>query len=278
MGTEAGAALRYSILDPTGNVTALVEADVPTARQPALAAALMRRHPEVEQVGFVRDAGGGEAVDTELRMAGGEFCGNATMSAAALWCMRTGNCQAPARVLLRVSGAGEPVEVLLAPLGDRCFDGRVRMPRACGLEQVELAFEGVGGTVGLVRMEGISHVVIGRDSSLFGLLDRRDVAERAVRAWCGELACDGLGLMFAEGEGDGCLLTPLVYVPGSDTVFWESSCASGSSAVGMWHAAARGAKVALELREPGGVLRVESDPNGNTWLQGTVELVGSFEL
>ena len=49
-----GDPLQYSIFDPTGNITALVESPVPVERQPAVAAALMARHPEVEQVGFVR--------------------------------------------------------------------------------------------------------------------------------------------------------------------------------------------------------------------------------
>ena len=85
----SGGPLRYCILDPTGNITALAESPVAHGDQPAAAEAIMRRHPEVEQVGFVRfgaDAAGGLA--GELRMAGGEFCGNASMSAAALFLMR----------------------------------------------------------------------------------------------------------------------------------------------------------------------------------------------
>ena len=45
--------LGYAILDPTGNITALVETPVDPARQPETAAALMARHPQVEQVGFL---------------------------------------------------------------------------------------------------------------------------------------------------------------------------------------------------------------------------------
>ena len=77
--------IRYRILDPTGNITALVYGDVEIGRQPSFAAGLMRRHPEVEQVGFLRlPPPGGDRTGAELRMAGGEFCGNASMSAAML--------------------------------------------------------------------------------------------------------------------------------------------------------------------------------------------------
>lgn len=278
MGARVAGQVRYSVLDPTGNITALVESAVPLEGQVGVAAEIMRLRPEVEQVGFVSEPAVETGVQTELRMAGGEFCGNATMSAAALWCMRSGDETAARVVRLRVSGAAEPVEVRLTRTDDQRFDGRVHMPCALGIGRIELAWEDLRGTAGLVRMEGISHLVIERDSTLFALLSQPAVAERAVRAWCGELVCDGLGLMFVEGEGDCRTLTPLVYVPGGDTVFWENSCASGSSAVGMWCAAAQGTPCQLELHEPGGILRVESDPAGSTWLQGTVELRGTFCL
>ena len=83
--------LTYSILDPTGNITALVESDLEEEYQPAAAAMLMRQHPEVEQVGFIQcneAVDDNDAVSVVLRMAGGEFCGNAAMSAAAFFLYR----------------------------------------------------------------------------------------------------------------------------------------------------------------------------------------------
>ena len=76
--------IRYSILDPSGNITALVESAVGADARAAVAAELMRRHPEVEQVGFVRRTEPGDPVRAELNMAGGEFCGNASLCTAAL--------------------------------------------------------------------------------------------------------------------------------------------------------------------------------------------------
>ena len=46
--------LRYTILDPTGNITALVETSVPVEKQPGIAAEIMKCHPKVEQVGEKR--------------------------------------------------------------------------------------------------------------------------------------------------------------------------------------------------------------------------------
>ena len=269
--------MRYSILDPTGNITALVESPVEPAERPAAAAALMRRHPQVEQAGFVRFAPE-DGVDAALSMAGGEFCGNASLCAAALYLLRRGTAPgARERVWLRVSGASKPVETELVYGQDGSFSAWVRMPPALGVEEQDFAFDDLRGSLTLVRMEGISHLIVPADSAFFALQSVRCAAERAVQSWCGALQAEGLGLMFLE-DGESLRLTPLVYVPGSGTVFWENSCASGSAAVGMARAARSGMPVDLRLTEPGGVLRVVSDPaSGETRLCGTVRLIEEYE-
>ena len=285
---EAGALgpVRLSIFDPTGNITALVDTEVAVEWQPAVAARIMQAYPEVEQVGFVWQASTEEqdaGVQAYLRMAGGEFCGNATMSAAA-WHLLRAHGSVPVdgtawHVPMRVSGAARPVEVRLRAVAHEAFEAAVHMPQAQGIEQVALTYGPLADTVPVVRMEGISHVVIEPRSVLFALRDQRACAERAVRRWCAELGADGLGLMFLErGEGTDTL-TPLVYIPGGDTVFWENSCASGSAAVGRYVAMCAGEPVSLALAEPGGVLHTQSDPStGETWLRGTARLVKTCVL
>ena len=267
--------LRYCIFDPTGNITALVESEVPEAGQPAVAAALMRRRPEVEQVGFVRlaaDGGAGPA----LRMAGGEFCGNASMSAAALSLLRSGR-KTPAALTLRVSGASRPVETRLDRTAEDCFSAAVRMPRVREIGELELSFGELRGKLPLVRMEGIEHLIVSPDSAFFALLADRGAAEQAAREWAGALSAKALGLMFLEPAPPQPRLTPLVYVPVGGTLFWERSCASGSAAAGAYLASRTGARVKLALREPGGSLRVESEADGETWLCGQTRLIESCE-
>ena len=70
----------YTVLDPTGNITILVTSPVEISLQPPVASKLMELVPEAEQVGFLSEA---EGCDIALRMAGGEFCGNASMSESA---------------------------------------------------------------------------------------------------------------------------------------------------------------------------------------------------
>ncbi len=257
--------MRYRIFDPTGNVTALVEDAVEPALQPEAAAEIMRLHPEVEQVGFVSLSGGLPS----LRMAGGEFCGNASMSAAALLAMEK-DLPMPAVIELSVSGAPEVVAVRLEQRQGETFRAAVRMPAAKAVECRSFSYEVLRGELTVVQMEGISHILVEPDSPFFSLLTDRAAAETAVRLWCGELKADGLGLLFLFGDS----LTPLVFVPGCDTVFWETSCASGTAAAGMALALETGRRIDRTFSEPGGCLRVVSEPHtGETWLHGSTKLI-----
>ena len=268
--------LRYSIFDPTGNITALVESPVDESEQRAVAASIMARHAAVEQVGFVR-LPGEKSAPAALRMAGGEFCANASMSAASLWALRLGLCEG--ELSLAVSGAEDAVAVRLKQEDESCFSAAVRMPEAREITAIPFVFEGLSGTIPLVRMEGIDHAVLTPDCPFFALRDRPSAAEKAVRELCASLGAVCLGLMFLEGESAQRRLTPLVYVPGSRTLFWESSCASGSAAAGMLLARQSGERTELELEEPGGILRVESDPQkGETRLFGRTRLRGEYSV
>ncbi len=268
--------IRYSIFDPTGNITALVESPVDESEQRAVAASIMARHAAVEQVGFVR-LPDEKSAPAALRMAGGEFCANASMSAASLWALRLGLCEG--ELSLAVSGVEDVVAVRLKQEEESCFSAAVRMPEAREITAIPFVFEGLSGTIPLVRMEGIDHAVLTPDCPFFALRDRPSAAEKAVRELCASLGAVCLGLMFLEGESAQRRLTPLVYVPGSRTLFWESSCASGSAAAGMLLARQSGERTELELIEPGGVLRVESDPRkGETRLFGRTRLRGEYSV
>ncbi len=274
--------IKYHIFDPTGNITALVETPVDVEEQPGLAERIMEKHLQVEQVGFVRKFNGEEkGFDMELRMAGGEFCGNASMCAAVWYTeqtdkgddahgQKTERKQAE-KVVLRVSGATGPVEVQLSKAAGNYYSTAIRMPQALDITGKTFSAATLTEELPVVRLEGISHIIIESGPLYSRLMDDREAAEKTVREWCGQLNAEGLGLMFLQKETEEYVLTPLVYVPGSGTVFWENSCASGSCAAGMYLATQSGQKVDVTLREPGGALRVVCDPAvPGAWLEGRV--------
>lgn len=249
--------LDYVLMNPTENRTILVETPVPAASQPLYAARLLELEPTAEQVGFL--SSGDEDCDIALRMAGGEFCGNAAMSAAAYRCAALGLCGGTLRV--RVSGAARPVTVTLAGRRPAGFTAEVEMPRPTAVETVSLALDGQMLALPLVRFEGIFHIVLTRPVE-------RTAAERAVRRWCAELGAEGLGLMLLD-EAAGTL-TPLVYIPGGDTLYWEHACASGTTAVGAYLARRGGGTVCRRFAEPGGSLGIFAAADGRLLLQGIV--------
>lgn len=251
--------LDYVLMDPTGNVTALVRTPVETERQPELARALMDAEPSAEQAGFL--SSGGDGADVALRMAGGEFCGNAAMCAAALWGEARQADSADVRV--RVSGAREPVRVHLAAQPDGSWRCAELLPERPTAELVTLPLDGAETRVPLLRFDGIAHLILPGD------LDR-GLAERAAPDWCAALGAEALGCMLLDEEAG--RLTPLVWVPGARTLFWERSCASGSAAVGAYLARKRGGRVSAELTQPGGTLYVEASPVGEILLRGTVRV------
>lgn len=262
--------LNYSIFDPAGNTTALVESPIDVSLQPSAADAIMQKHPEVEQVGFVRfDTE--PPVNAQLRMAGGEFCGNASMCAAVLHGLKhpevisveKGSCM----ILLQVSGAVEPVEIRISKDSENFFHAGIRMPSALSVEKGTFTWQGITGELPIVRMEGIAHLIIEPFSAFYELLENTEEAEKAIRAWGRDFSC--LGMMFLEENQSSYRLTPLVYVPGNNTVFWEGSCASGSAAAGMYLRTKTEQPVDLTLQEPGGTLNVKSSAD-ETWLYGTI--------
>ncbi len=248
--------IRYILTNPTENRTILVETAVSADEQPAVAAKLMALEPTAEQVGFLAES---QTADTALRMAGGEFCANATMSAAAICGMRTG--RNAGTVTVEVSGTPEPIEVSIAAQADGSWQGIVHMPRPTAVENVCFSD---GQTCPVVTFDGISHVIMERDMP-------RSVAETIAKRRCTELSADALGLMFFDCAEK--RLKPLVYVPRADTLFWEKSCGSGTAAVGAWLAKARGQTVCLPLEQPGGTLEITASPDGALRLRGAVRCV-----
>ena len=101
-----------------------------------------------------------------------------------------------------------------------------------------------------------------------GLADVRAAAEAAGKTRCAALGADGLGLMLLDEAAE--TLTPLVYIPCGDTLYWEHSCASGSAATANYLASLKEEKVFCSFQEPGGVIRVSAAPGGEIVLYNKV--------
>ena len=275
--------IEYEYIDPTGNITVLVTSAFDISRQPLVADMIMKAEPTCEQVGFV---GISKKADTRLRMAAGEFCGNATMSAAALYCDGRGMCGGESKsVSVESSGCKDNVEVYITRIADsgsmHIYSGRVDMPLPQRIRICDFTFRESVYELPVVEFDGISHIIMKDDGNK--LTDTE--AEDAVRKWCDDICADALGIMKISSETVSASedrsidinieidMRPLVYVKAIRSLFWENSCASGTTAVGAYYVNQyKESSVFLTAHEPGGILSVNSGSNGHIILCGNVSL------
>ncbi len=236
--------LSYVRLDPTGNITCLVLDEVPAEQRTVVTALLMKR---CEQVGYLTRPAD-PAAAARLEMMGGEFCGNASMAAAA-WLARQRGAREETVVPLEVSGARGLVDCRVRPLPDGAFEGTVAMPPV--LEVFPLSLDGRELTA--VRLEGIVHLIL-EDQPM-----EKRAAEQLLQAAARQLPDAAIGLL--QWDSAARFMTPLVWVRGSGTLVWETGCGSGSTAVGAW-LALRDGGARQEIRQPGGTILVTAQAQG----------------
>ena len=235
--------LRIIPADPAGNITLLVETPVERNRYSAAASALLALPAlRAEQVGFFAAPRMGGAV--RLEMMGGEFCGNA-LRCAGLYCARqTGGGRRT--IPVEISGCGRPLAVEPEPETGETW-AEMPLPRTWE----RLAF--LGRELDALVFEGIAHIILPGET-------RPLPAERlrpALRGAAERLEVSAVGLMrYDPAAGE---LLPAVYVRDTDSLVYENSCASGSTAAAVWQARRLGedGRHTLCLRQAGGLLRTE---------------------
>lgn len=233
--------IRYVTLDPTGNITCLVLDEVKESERARVTDSLMDR---CEQVGYLQKPEM-SAARARLQMMGGEFCGNASMAAAA-YLAREAGFKKKTEILLEVSGAEGVLPCAVAPLSDDVWEGTVDMPPV--LEMMPFLLEGYN-TV-LVRLEGIVHLIL-PDTPM----DRPE-AEALIRKAARILPDPSIGLL--QWHSRTKYMKPLVFVRKSDTLVWETGCGSGSTAIGAWMASSHESGVfRTEIHQPGGIILTE---------------------
>ncbi len=246
----------YIRLSPTGNITVLVTGPVPREQQPRTAARLLESDcVGGEQAGFIEPPADPRAA-ARLQMMGGEFCGNAAMSLAAVLARRdglaAGRCE---EYLLEVSGAPDLVPCSVRRDGDG-WTGTVRMPLPTGLGEIDIDTDGGPLRVPIVEMPGISHLILPIRANL-----REDELRRRIPEWNRALGADALGALGWDEAA--AAIDPLVYVPSAGTLVREHGCGSGTAAIGCWLARLAGRGVEVGIRQPGGTITGRAEVAGH---------------
>lgn len=171
-----------------------------------------------EQAGFLVLA------DNHLEMTGGEFCANATRSAAVLLYQKYGTDN----MSFTVSGFSDTVRASVNQLTDTTYFVEAVFPgMQAKTKQVKLED---GSPASIVDLGGIVHVVIEgtfpQEEAVYTVLHRRIIDQFSL----GDR--NAVGVVWYQKLKDSITMHPVVWVRVADTFHYESSCGSGAIAVG----------------------------------------------
>ena len=249
--------LKYKVCDPSGNITILVTDEVSNENIIEVADKLLKLEPTGQQVGFISK--GDASCDLEINMAGDEFCGNAMLSGAALYKQSHKDVDV---VRIKMSGVKGIIDVSVHEQNG-IYIASSDMPKPDKYEYKTMVYESREYRTFLVDIGSIIHLV---------MLDRLndDDIKPAIKQWNDELQCDALGIM--DYDEDTSVLIPAVLSNNGSFFCFESSCASGTTAVAIYLAEKYKSEIEREIKEPGGVLKINAKPGGYVVLTNTVRI------
>lgn len=202
--------LRYA--NPAGNITAIVESPVHPDDRISLSKRILDLG-KAEQVGFVvPPQSGGEG---RLQMMGGEFCGNAARSFGYLLATEHYS-NGIHNISVEISGIATPLTIT-TDLDSSTASAE--MPLPLGLSTLTV------GTKMLPKVDcpGICHIIVEHQVPDETLVQKILAAARP-------LPYEAIGILFLND----LQMTPVVYVRSTNSLVWESSCGSGSTACGWF--------------------------------------------
>ena len=228
----------YSIYRPAGNDTAFVyKSDYTQEQRKLINDAIMAKHSNVEQVGFIDLEG-----KPELQMAGGEFCGNATRSAAFIYLDgKKGNLQ-------MIVNSKDLINAGVDESGKAWCE----IPLYDGTD----VFTEVEPGIYIIKMNGMVTVVVQEQKARDYLEDRdnlKAIGMDFIQKYNLKYS-EAVGIMFCERESGKLKINPIVWVNSIDTLFYETACGSGTTAVCMVEAFLKKQSQEIDILQPSGLV------------------------
>lgn len=259
---------KITILRPGGNDQLLIEGVIRKEKRRKINDAMIKKFPNVEQVSFYNyDKENNTAV---LELAGGEFCGNATRSLAYLLLQgKKGKLQ------IKVSGTTQSL------------DAGVRIPKTAyaqmPINQIQ-PLKQLSKNLFQVNLQGIIHLIytnqpkVKTDEALkrfaFKLLQKENLVYSVPAA----------GVMFLKQYKNYISLKPIVWVRDIETLLFETACASGTAAVGIWKAfVTNNANKTIDVLQPTGKIikacvKKNKKNSFEVFIDGQIETIKETEV
>lgn len=242
---------KFTIFRPSGNDTALVSGIIRDSKlRKVVADTLQKHYKNVEQVGFVNN----NHKAPELMMTGGEFCGNATSSAA--YQILSGK---EGKIKIKVSGVKKTLRAGVTSDGE----GFSQMPVLSDPSYVKEDPACKGNF--FVFMEGITHYVDFDIEQIEGLtIEEIKIKARKQMETKGIDKGSACGIIYANPFNNKWVIKPVVYVKSADTLYFETACGSGTTALGLILAKKIGKSIeGISVVQPSGLaIKVTVEFNG----------------
>lgn len=214
----------YEILNPSGNITALVTKYVPREKYKEISNEIMKNNPNIEQVGFLKKYSNSIF---RLEMAGLEFCGNASR-AFACFLVKEKYINTE-KFEISVTGYDNLIGCIVEKKGEDYFstiDLKFLKPIDDFIENKTLNDQ----KISVVYLPGISHTFL--DQRRFKFDEDNCLKEaKKIIPQLNLINLPAVGVIWFDGNQ----INPVVYVKDIDSLFYENSCGSGSIAYGIYH-------------------------------------------
>lgn len=231
--------LSFYKMCPSGNTTILIS-------NPHIAAPLrapianMLMHPlhlQAEQVAYVDM----HAKPPHITMMGGEFCGNACRSLAAILAMelKTQGSQDGKNFegSMLSSGTDAPVAYRVYQADDGTMNAAIRMPNATmpAVSYVKINNKNAP----IVHLDGIDHLLLDETDhpqSAEHNTAQASTAAREILDQCGLLQSVAAGCIWYQHDiaTGACSITPFVHVRETQSLYAETACGSGTLAMALY--------------------------------------------
>lgn len=262
--------IKLVYINPGGNKTALILTDVKRLNQHKIAKSVMKKISDCEQVGFIEKSKLKKTV-CRLQMMGGEFCGNALRSLGAFLFLEKRSNKQSEKFLVESSGLNKPIEIVIEFRKKLSSGTTIPMPKLPEVLELSLNFLNKKVPATLVKMEGISHFIIS-DKFFNKKIDFSKIFFQIYKQ--GLTDADACGLIFYKQiSSSNYSIKPIVFVKETNTIVYETSCASGSVAMAI----AKQAKT-ISLKQPSGYFLAVNLRPGGSFVSGEVLGIEMMEL
>ena len=224
---------KYFLYSPCGNDTALVEnSNIDEQTKKIINNKIMDIHSNIEQVGFVY------ANKHKIEMAGGEFCGNATRCAAYYYL--NGNS---GEIDINVSG-----DIIIKAGVNKEGKAWSQIPLYSGMDYIKQ----LDKEIYEIKISGIKYMILEKDLSKQYLLDKKNIKSNAMNLLkkYNLRESEAMGVIFIEDVNGNIKIHPVVWVRDINTIFYETSCGSGTTAVAMLRAIQNNKSQNIDIIQP----------------------------